>query len=59
MAEKKYAGYFNQFDWPWYMPTIEEYEKLQLSDDALRDILKNGPYITEFLNSLKICFEFL
>ena len=28
MAETKYAGYFNQFDWPWYMPTIEEYEKL-------------------------------
>jgi trans-aconitate methyltransferase len=28
MAEKKYAGYFNHFDWPWYMPTIEEYEKL-------------------------------
>ena len=28
MAEKKYAGYFNNFDWPWYMPTIEGYEKL-------------------------------
>jgi trans-aconitate 2-methyltransferase len=28
IAEKQYAGYFNHFDWPWYMPTIEEYEKL-------------------------------
>jgi len=28
MAEKQYADYFNHFDWPWYMPTIEEYEKL-------------------------------
>jgi len=38
---------------------IEEYEKLQLSDDALRDILKNGPYITEFLNSLKIKYDLI
>jgi trans-aconitate methyltransferase len=28
MAERQYAVYFNHFDWPWYMPTIEEYEKL-------------------------------
>ncbi|MBW8016940.1 MAG: methyltransferase domain-containing protein [Planctomycetes bacterium] len=28
MAEKKYAGYFNNFDWPWFMPTLGEYEKL-------------------------------
>jgi trans-aconitate methyltransferase len=28
MAEKQYSGYFDCFDWPWYMPTIEEYEKL-------------------------------
>lgn len=28
MAEKKYSGYFNQFDWPWYIPTIEQYENL-------------------------------
>lgn len=28
MAEKEYAGYFHHFDWPWFMPTIKEYEKL-------------------------------
>lgn len=28
MAEKKYAAYFNQFGWPWYMPVIDEYEGL-------------------------------
>jgi len=28
MANRKYADYFNYFDWPWFMPTIEEYEKL-------------------------------
>jgi trans-aconitate 2-methyltransferase len=28
MNEKQYAGYFNHFDWPWYMPTIDEYRKL-------------------------------
>ena len=28
MAENQYSGYFDCFDWPWYMPTIEEYEKL-------------------------------
>lgn len=27
MAEKKYAEYFGNFDWPWYMPTVSEYEK--------------------------------
>ena len=27
MAEKKYAEYFNDFEWPWYMPTIDKYEK--------------------------------
>ena len=28
MAEEKFVDCFNHFDWPWYMPTIEEYEKL-------------------------------
>lgn len=28
MAENEYAGYFEDFDWPWYMPRIGEYEKL-------------------------------
>ncbi len=27
MAEKKYAEYFSDFDWPWYMPAVDEYEK--------------------------------
>lgn len=28
MAEKEYSGYFNGFDWPWYMPSVDEYEKI-------------------------------
>lgn len=28
MALQKYAEYFEEFEWPWYMPKIEEYEKL-------------------------------
>jgi trans-aconitate methyltransferase len=28
MADKKYAGYFKNFDWPWFMPTLGEYEKI-------------------------------
>jgi trans-aconitate methyltransferase len=28
MAEKRYAEYFGDFDWPWYMPAIDEYEKI-------------------------------
>ncbi len=27
MAEKRYAGYFENFDWPWYMPSVDEYQK--------------------------------
>ncbi len=27
MADKKYAEYFDDFDWPWYMPVVDEYEK--------------------------------
>ena len=28
MAEKKYAEYFIDFDWPWYTPSVSEYEKI-------------------------------
>jgi len=28
MAEKKYAEYFGDFEWPWYMPSVDEYEKI-------------------------------
>jgi trans-aconitate methyltransferase len=28
MAEKKYAEYFDDFDWPWYMPSVGKYEKI-------------------------------
>ncbi len=27
MAQKEYAGYFDSFDWPWYMPSMDEYQK--------------------------------
>ena len=36
MAEKEYAGYFEGFDWPWYMPRIDEYEKL-LKESSFED----------------------
>ena len=28
MAEEEYADYFSEFDWPWYMPPVEEYRGL-------------------------------
>lgn len=28
MAKNQYAGYFEGFEWPWYMPTVDEYEKI-------------------------------
>jgi trans-aconitate methyltransferase len=28
MAEKRYTRYFSNFDWPWYMPTVNEYGKI-------------------------------
>lgn len=28
MDMKEYAGYFEGFDWPWYMPAIDEYRML-------------------------------
>ena len=27
MKEKEYAEYFDDFDWPWYMPSVDEYQK--------------------------------
>ena len=27
MQSEKYKQYFKDFEWPWYMPTKEEYEK--------------------------------
>ena len=27
MQSEKYKQYFKDFEWPWYMPTQEEYEK--------------------------------
>ncbi len=28
ISEKQYAQYFKDFSWPWFMPTIETYQKL-------------------------------
>ncbi len=28
MSENRYSQYFKEFSWPWFMPTIEEYEQL-------------------------------
>jgi len=28
IVEKKYQSYFRDFDWPWYMPTENEYRKI-------------------------------
>ena len=28
MAEKKFAGYFKGFEWPWYMPGVNEYKRI-------------------------------
>lgn len=28
MPAAEFAGYFGGFDWPWYMPTVEEYSAL-------------------------------
>lgn len=28
MSAKEYAAYFSKFDWPWYMPTVEQYRAL-------------------------------
>ncbi|UCD53378.1 MAG: hypothetical protein JSW27_12155, partial [Phycisphaerales bacterium] len=28
MAEEDYAGYFDDFEWPWYMPAVEPYRAL-------------------------------
>ena len=28
ISQKDYAGYFENFEWPWYMPVVEQYRKL-------------------------------
>jgi trans-aconitate methyltransferase len=28
MSQEDYAGYFEKFAWPWYMPAVEEYREL-------------------------------
>ncbi len=28
MSEKEYIQYFKEFSWPWFMPTVETYQKL-------------------------------
>ena len=28
MEAKEYAAYFGEFDWPWYMPTVQQYRRL-------------------------------
>ena len=28
MADESFSGYFSQFEWPWYMPTIADYDAL-------------------------------
>ena len=28
IAEKDYAGYFEEFEWPWYMPAVKQYREL-------------------------------
>ncbi len=33
MAQKEYVGYFDKFDWPWYMPAISDYENLLEKSD--------------------------
>ena len=37
MAEKKYAEYFRNFEWPWFMPSEAQYEKL-ISDKGFDKI---------------------
>ena len=33
MAQKEFMDYFTKFNWPWYMPSIDEYRKLVESSD--------------------------
>lgn len=28
MAQDQFAAYFSNFDWPWYMPTLDEYQSI-------------------------------
>jgi trans-aconitate methyltransferase len=36
MSMDQYAGYFKEFEWPWYMPAVDEYEKL-MEDFAFKE----------------------
>ena len=36
MAMEQFAGYFVKFEWPWYMPTIDEYRNL-VESSGLQD----------------------
>ncbi|MHC4743117.1 MAG: methyltransferase domain-containing protein [Planctomycetota bacterium] len=37
MALEQFAEYFTDFEWPWYMPALDEYEALA-SSSGLRDV---------------------
>lgn len=36
MAKQLFAAYFEDFDWPWYMPKLDDYEKL-VNQSEFRD----------------------
>ena len=36
MSSEEYAGYFEDFDWPWYMPTVEQYRN-RLEESAFTE----------------------
>lgn len=38
---------------------LDGYESLQLNDDTLRDLLKNGPYMIDFLKSLEDKYDLI
>jgi len=37
MNEREYKKYFVDFEWPWYMPSKEEYEKL-IANSGFRNV---------------------
>jgi len=36
MSLKQFAVYFSDFDWPWYMPSVDQYQRL-MAGSAFRD----------------------
>lgn len=36
MQDENYKRYFNSFEWPWYMPVMEDYEKIMASSGFSR-----------------------